>query len=177
MSDHAAVHILCFGNAWHGDDGFGLHILRRLRAEHCLPPHVRAFDAGTAGLNALPLLEGCTKAVLVDAVRTGARIGQLYRVSLNDRVADVDARGMHGAGVEYLLAALPAAFGDGSVPELVLIGAEVGPIAPFTAVLSPPVEAATTEAVELVILECRNPLDNGVISAQWPLVGRRATCQ
>ena len=42
------------------------------------------------------------------------------------------------------------------MPELVLIGAEIGQIAPFTTVLSPPVAAATTQAVKLVMLECTN---------------------
>jgi hydrogenase maturation protease len=155
--NHVTVHVLCFGNSWQGDDGFGLHVLRQLRHERCLPPHVRTFDAGTAGLNALPLFEGCTNAVLVDAVRTGANIGQFHRLSLDHRSPYVDQPGMHGAGVEYLLAALPAAFADGAIPELVLIGAEVGAIAPFTVSLSAPVAAAATEAVRLVILECTNP--------------------
>jgi Ni,Fe-hydrogenase maturation factor len=50
MINHAPVHILCFGNLWHGDDGLGLHVLRQLRGQRCLPPHARTFDAGTAGL-------------------------------------------------------------------------------------------------------------------------------
>ena len=63
---------------------------------------------------------------------------------------------MHGSGVETVLAALPTAFPDRTTPDLVLIGAEVGQIAPFTTVLSPPVAAATTQAVTLVMLECTN---------------------
>ena len=63
---------------------------------------------------------------------------------------------MHGSGVESLLAALPSAFADSTMPELVLIGAEIGQIAPFTAVLSPVVAAAITPAVKLVMLECTN---------------------
>ena len=110
MMNHALVHVLCFGNLWHGDDGFGLHVLRRLRDERRLPSHVRAFDAGTAGLNAIPLFEGCNKAVLVDAVETGAKIGQLHHLSLTGYVPAVDQPGMHGSGVESLLAALPVAF-------------------------------------------------------------------
>jgi hydrogenase maturation protease len=154
--DQARVHILCFGNVWQGDDGFGLHVLERLRQRCCLPPHVGTFDAGTAGLNALPLFEGCRRAVLVDAVKTGANIGRLHRLSLNSRAPNPGQQGLHGAGVEHLLAALPAAFGGGTVPELVLIGAEVGQIAPFTTVLSPPVAAAVAPAIRLIALEFRS---------------------
>jgi hypothetical protein len=46
-------------------------------------------------------------------------------------------RGAFGAGVEHLLAALPAAFVSGTTPKLVLIGAEIGQITPFTTALSP----------------------------------------
>jgi hydrogenase maturation protease len=154
--NHTRVHILCFGNLWHGDDGFGLHVLRQLREQRRrLPPHVSTFDAGTAGLNALPLFEGCTKAVLVDAVKTGANIGQVHRLSLDDYVPDAVQQGMHGLGVDSLLAALPTALAA-TAPELVLIGAEVGQIAPFTTLLSPPVAVATAQAVKLVVLECTN---------------------
>ena len=156
MIKHPRIHILCFGNLWQGDDGFGLHILEQLREQHRLPPHVGLFDAGTAGLNALPLFEGCAKAVLVDAVKTGANIGQVHRLSLNDHAPNFVQPGLHGSGVESLLAALATAFADTTTPELILIGAEVDQIAPFTTVLSPPVEAATAQAINLVMLECTN---------------------
>jgi len=154
VTSHPQVHILCFGNRWHGDDGFGLHVLQKLREQRSLPPHVRTFDAGTAVLNALPLFEGCTKAILVDAVKTGANIGHVHRLSLNDYAPSTGQPGMHGSGVESLLAALPIAFADSSTPDLVLIGAEIGPIKPFTTVLSPPIAAAMTQAAKLVMLEC-----------------------
>ena len=64
---------------------------------------------------------------------------------------------MHGSGVESLLSALPVAFANRTMPELVLIGAEIGQITPFTAVLSPALAAAMTQAVKLVVLECTSP--------------------
>ena len=166
MIPHAPVHILCFGNLWHGDDGFGLHVLQQLREQRRLPRDVRTFDAGTAGLNALPLFEGCTRAVLVDAITTGAIIGQVHRISLNDYTTPNSVQqGMHGSGVETLLAALPSAFAGSTTPELVLIGAEVGQIAPFTTVLSPPIEAAIAQAVKLVMLECTKPDSRRAVSS------------
>jgi hypothetical protein len=65
---------------------------------------------------------------------------------------------MHGSGLESILAALPTVFADRAMPELVLIGAEVGQITPFTTALSPPVAAATTQAVELVLLSFANTI-------------------
>ena len=47
------LHVVCFGNVWQGDDGFGMHVFRRLCEMRGLPPQVKVFDAGTAGLSAL----------------------------------------------------------------------------------------------------------------------------
>ena len=95
-----SVHVICFGNPWHGDDGFGQHVFRRL------PPGVTAFDAGTAGLNALGYFEGCAKAVIVDAVRTGARAGTLHRLVPSDLEIPSGEFSLHELGVSTVLAAL-----------------------------------------------------------------------
>jgi hydrogenase maturation protease len=141
-----SVHVVCFGNAWHGDDGFGQHVLRRL------PPGIRAFDAGTAGLNALGYFEGCEKAVIVDAVRTGAPVGTVHRLLPDDLEPSSDTFSLHELGVGAVVAALR------EPPDVVLVGAEVGQVQPFTDRLSAPVEAAVPEAVELVLRECGRPL-------------------
>jgi hydrogenase maturation protease len=136
-----SVHVVCFGNAWHGDDGFGQHVLRRL------PPGIRAFDAGTAGLNALGYFEGCEKAVIVDAVRTGAPVGTVHRLLPDDLEPSSDAFSLHELGVGAVVAALR------EPPDVVLVGAEVGEVHAFTDRLSAPVEAAVPQAVRLVLSE------------------------
>lgn len=133
--------MICFGNAWHGDDGFGQHVLRRL------PAGVTAFDAGTAGLNALGYFEGCDKAVIVDAVRTGAPVGTVHRLLPRDLETPAGELSLHELGVGAVLAALR------EPPDVVLVGAEVGEVHAFTDRLSAPVEAAVPEAVRLVLRE------------------------
>jgi len=142
----SATRIVCFGNPWHGDDGFGQHVHRRLRERG-----VEAVDAGTAGLNALPHFEGCAKAVIVDALRTGGRVGAVHRLLACDLQPPDGEFSLHEFGVNRLLAALSAQ--PHQPPEIVLIGAEVGDISPFTDGLSEPVEAALPTAVDLVIIE------------------------
>ena len=60
------LHVICFGNLWEGDDGFGIHVFRRLNERPGLPRQVRLFDAGIAGLGALGYFERCQKAAIVD---------------------------------------------------------------------------------------------------------------
>ena len=102
----AAVHVVCLGNPWHGDDGFGRHVYRRLRQRDDLPPAVELFDAGIAGLDVLPLLDGCAKAVIVDAVRVGAPVGTLHRLVPSDLEPPGGELSLHELGLSSLLAAL-----------------------------------------------------------------------
>jgi hydrogenase maturation protease len=148
----SATHVVCLGNAMHGDDGFGMHVYRRLQQEE-LPLGSRVFDAGTAGLDALPYLEGCARAVLVDAVRAGGSIGTVHRLAGSDLEPPGGELSLHELGIAGLLAALDSVARE--PPEIVVIGAEVGEIKPFTDRLSPPVEAAVPEAVRLVLAELR----------------------
>ena len=143
-----ATHVVCFGNALHGDDGFGIHVYRRLQDE-ALP----IFDAGTAGLDALPCFEGCTRAVIVDALRAGGSVGTVHRLAASDLECCGGEFSLHDLGIPSLLAALAAV--SPAPPEIVVIGAEVGDIGPFTDRLSPPLEAAVSEAVRLVLRETR----------------------
>ena len=55
------LHIICFGNLWRGDDGFGIHVFRELNKGCVLPKHVKVFEGGVAGLQALPYFEDCRK--------------------------------------------------------------------------------------------------------------------
>jgi hydrogenase maturation protease len=146
----AGACVLCLGNPWHGDDGFGHHVFLRLQAEHALPQGVELVDAGVAGLNALRWLDGCATAVLVDAVRVGARIGTVHRLDASDLEPHGDELSLHELGVASLLAAHTAAGGGA---EFVVVGAEVGPVRAFTDALSPPVRAAVPTAAAMVMRE------------------------
>jgi hydrogenase maturation protease len=144
------LHIIGFGNAWQGDDGFGIHVLRRLRERHGLPPQVRVFDAGIAGFAAVGFFEGCSKAVIVDALKTGGRVGRVRRLRLDDLDPPGPELSLHAFGVAHLLTALPVVFEGRPRPEIVVIGAEIGEVRRFTDELTPPQEAAIERAVRLV---------------------------
>ena len=146
----AAACVLCLGNQWHGDDGFGHHVFQRLQVLRVLPPSVALVDAGVAGLNALGWLDGCAKAVLVDAVRVGARVGTVHRFDASELESPGDELSLHELGLASLLAAHAAA---GDAAEVVVIGAEVGPVRAFTDALSPSLRAAVPTAAAMVARE------------------------
>lgn len=170
----SGTHIVCFGNALHGDDGFGLHVHRRLRRE-ALPAGSQIFEAGTAGLDALGYFEGCTRAVIVDAIRAGGRPGTVHRLAASDLAPPGGELSLHDLGIAGLLAALTAVSRE--PPEVVVIGAEAGDVGPFTDGLSPPLAAAVDEAARLVLAELGGrlaPAPENAIAAT--ACGRPARC-
>jgi hydrogenase maturation protease len=150
------IHVICFGNLWQGDDGFGIRVFQRLCSRRDWPAHVRLFEAGTAGLAALGYFEGCRKAVIVDALKTGCAPGRVHRLTPEEIEAPDDAYSLHQFGVNHLLAAMTIAFAGRDIPEVIVIGAETGEIDPFTNRLSAALEAALEPVVELIARECMN---------------------
>lgn len=143
----AGRHIICFGNALHGDDGFGPYVYERLQAL-AWPEDIRLFNAATAGLDALPWLEDCRLAILVDALADGGRPGSV-RLFKPDLTLQAEADfSSHGAGVPYLLRAAATVYE--TPPEVWVAGAEVAAITPFSPGLTPVLRQAAEHTVDLI---------------------------
>ena len=150
------IHVVCFGNLWQGDDGFGIRVFERLCGRRDWPAYVKVFEAGTAGLAALGYFEGCRKAVIVDALKTGGTPGRVHRLALDEIELPDEICSLHQLGVNHLLAAMTSAFAGRDLPEVVVIGAEAGETNPFTDRLSPALEAALEPTIDLIVRECTN---------------------
>src|SRR5262249_52363120 len=150
------LHIVCFGNLWQGDDGFGIHVFQRLGAKGGLPPQTRVFDAGTAGLSALSYFDHCNKVVIVDAIQTGGQIGSVPCLHSADLDPPDQEFSLHDLSVNHLLTVLPVVFEGGTMPEVVVIAVEIGSIHPFIDTLTPLVEAAVEKVIRLIHKECMN---------------------
>ncbi len=75
--------ILGIGNILLSDEGVGVRIVEELKKLD-LPKKVEIYDGATLGLPLLNFLDGCKKAVIVDAVLGGGKPGEVYRFSLYD---------------------------------------------------------------------------------------------
>lgn len=118
------------GNILLGDEGVGVHAVRKL-AEQGLPEGTDVVDAGTALGDLLNELGRYGRLILVDAVRGGGRAGQLYRLEirssgvLEEAVAPMS---LHEFGVAE---ALEQARALGILPRrVVLLGMEPARIEP-----------------------------------------------
>ncbi len=116
--------IIGVGNLLMGDDGIGIHVVESLRKEK-LPENVRVFDAETRAFDALEYMDGCDKAVIVDAYKKGGAPGSIYRFTFDPSTDVLDESfnlGMHDIN---FVDALRAGRGIYKLPaEIVIIGVE-----------------------------------------------------
>jgi hydrogenase maturation protease len=128
------VLILGLGNILLRDEGTGVRALERLLAEYRLPPRARALDGGTMGLDLLPYLDGASRLLILDALRTGGPPGKLARLTNGE---------------------IPAALAlKLSVHQVGLLGLEPACLE-WGLELSPPVDAALDTLVESAVQELR----------------------
>ncbi len=137
------------GNILLGDEGLGVHAVRRL-LEEGLPEGADAVDAGTALGDLLADLGNYERLILVDAVRGGARAGELYRLEIRNGGDLCRVRSpvsLHEFGVAEALEQARAA--GVLPPRVVLLGMEPERIEAGIG-LSPCVAAALPGLVRLI---------------------------
>ncbi|MFA1541099.1 hydrogenase maturation protease [Actinomadura monticuli] len=141
------------GNVFHGDDGFGVEVVRRLE-ERRIPDGVDVTDFGIRGIDLMYALgDGYRTVILVDAAARGEEPGTVSVIEPDPGSGDfggavIDAHGLDPAQV------LRLARDNGPVPPRVLLVA-CEPAAQTTDAtwemeLSAPVGAAVGEAVRLI---------------------------
>lgn len=136
------------GNVFLGDDGFGVAVVERLRAQ-ALPPEVDIVDFGIRGVDLAYALGEYGAAILVDVVRRGGAAGTLY--VLEPEVPPGTAGvAMHAMTPDRVLQWLP----QGARPRVLrLVGCEprdFGPEGIGREGLSEPVLASVEAAADLV---------------------------
>jgi hydrogenase maturation protease len=74
--------VLGIGNILTGDEGIGIHAVRRLEREYGPSAGVEFLDGGTLGLSLLTIIEECSHVLIIDAVnarRPPGSIVELHR--------------------------------------------------------------------------------------------------
>ena len=147
------VLVLGLGNILRGDEGLGVHALKRLVDRYDLAPEVETIDGGTLGLDLLPYLEGTSALLVIDAVQARGAPGSLVRLQDDEIMPALAVKlSLHQAGLRELLATSRLL---GTYPPLVVLwGIEPGDI-DWTTELSAPVAASLDALVDAVTGELR----------------------
>lgn len=149
------VHVLCFGNLLHGDDGFGIHV-HRLLAGRLAADRARLIEAGVRGIDALAMLDRPSHVVLVDALRDGRSPPGTVRVVDGDDLRVEDTESVHGGGVGWLVQAIRVCVIP--APRVTLVGAVIREIQGFIPRLSP-LLADRLDAVAMLVEKLANAED------------------
>ena len=148
-----ATLVLGVGNIIMGDEGFGVHVVRRLK-ECGLPSGVRIEEGGVGGFNLLGSLEGVSRVILVDVMMIDVAPGEvcLFKPGPGFREPGKNIVSFHQVGILELvrmwglLGYEPEIFFLVTRPEKLDWGME----------LTPTVDAAVTKAVKLLIKVCHD---------------------
>jgi hydrogenase maturation protease len=124
-----------------GDDGVGIHAIRRLVAGG-LPPGVDAVEVGTGGLALLDHVRGYRRLIVIDAIVSGAPAGTVHVLEGEQVAHAVHLGAEHGADLPTALDLGRRLLQRDMPEEVVVVAIEAGSLARFSETLSPAVEAA-----------------------------------
>ena len=114
------------GNIFHGDDAFGVEVIRHLQASFEVPAEVHVEDFGIRGYDlAYAICDGYEAVILVDAAPRAEAPGTLYLLELDpgklDPATETNAHSLNPVAVLQLVGALS----DGAeIGALYLVGCE-----------------------------------------------------
>ncbi|HLF31934.1 MAG TPA: HyaD/HybD family hydrogenase maturation endopeptidase [Xanthomonadales bacterium] len=101
------VLVMGVGNTLLQDDGVGIHVTNRLRAENEAQRNVAYLDGGTIGLSLLPSVEDADALIIVDAAEMNAPPGtvRIFRDAEIERQMSGRKRSVHEVAISDLLSA------------------------------------------------------------------------
>lgn len=114
VGDLAMICVVGCGNSNRSDDGVGVFVAQSLKQHLQIHPNpsVRAFDAGTGGMDVMFHARGADRLIVVDAAKSGAPAGAILRVPGRDLANGSNAEAsLHDFGWQHALAAGRKIFG------------------------------------------------------------------
>jgi hydrogenase maturation protease len=148
------IKVLGVGNALVGDDGFGPRVIEELQKRE-IPSNVELIDAGVGGIAILSWIEDADKIIIIDSVQTGNEpVGTVYCFTDKEMPpSDMFMLSLHDLNlvdtinIGKIVQKMPE--------EIIIYGVEVKRVAEYTRDLTPEVEAAIGEVIDLVMEEIK----------------------
>jgi len=149
------VLVLGLGNILLGDDGIGVHVVRRLAADPDAPAGLRPLDGGTLGFRLMETFARSNAILLVDAAELGEPAGSIRLLELDALDRHIRRGGRVSAHEAGLVDLLTLARLEGCAPaHLALLGVQPKRI-DWDEALSLPVARALPAVCRLAIEKVR----------------------
>lgn len=144
VADDMRTRLIAFGNTMLSDDGVGICLARAVGA---VAPELEVVESEVGGLALLELLEGCERAVLLDAVKlSGRKPGELVPLALAEARCCSRLAGVHEVDLAGVLA-IAERLGRQLPREILLFGVQGDDLTHFAERLTPRIEAALPRLV------------------------------
>jgi hydrogenase maturation protease len=154
--EHPRVGLLVIGcgNVLRGDDAAGPVVIRRLWERGGLGDTVRLADGGTSGMDVAFQMRHADRVLLIDAARTGAAPGTLFRVpgSALEQLPPVSGIASHDFRWDHAIAFGHWLLGP-LMPESIEVILIEGEAFEFGESLSAAVDRAIDEVADLIVAE------------------------
>jgi hydrogenase maturation protease len=141
--------ILGLGNPIFGDDGVGLRVIDELK-QQIHDKDITIEGAELAGLDMLETLSGYDRVIIIDAIQTGGRVGEIYQLTPDDLKSTVHTGTPHDVNFSTALE-----FGERTgvkLPSKIdIVAIEIAPNVAFSEELTPEIEKAVPEVVKTVL--------------------------
>lgn len=157
------------GNLLRGDDGAGPVLIRRLW-DTALPDGARLVDGGTAGMDVAFQMRGAHRVVLVDACRSGAAPGTVYRVpgAELEQLPELSAMASHSFRWDHALALARWLLKDACPDDVTVLLIEAQCLE-FGAEITPAVRAGIDKVILLIEEGWLTPLRSAApVAGGWP---------
>jgi len=149
MNEDTPILVLGVGNVLMGDEGVGVHVVRRL-SEIALPDGVECLDGGTGSFLLLDPMQRARRVILVDATLDGQPAGTVTRLTPRFSADYPTTLTAHDIGLKDLL---DAAYLTGRPLDVTLFAISIDPPAGLGMELSPGIAERVPEIARLVMEE------------------------
>jgi hydrogenase maturation protease len=147
------IMILGIGCTLYSDEGFGVHVIKKLERLYEFTENVSIVDGGVLGINLLGVISRSDYLVVVDAIRNKGEPGDLYRLEGDEIPERIRAKNsLHQ--VDFL-EALTLCQALDKVPETVILGVEPLDIETLSTELTPSIRSKVGPMIDMVLSEVK----------------------
>jgi hydrogenase maturation protease len=151
------VLILGIGNVLMGDEGVGVHVVRRVQ-DLGVPPGVLCLDGGTGSFQLLGPIQEASRLILIDAAADPSNVGAIRTLTPRFSSEYPSSLTAHDIGLKDLLDAL---YLTTEPPPVTLIAVSIDPDQEMGLELSPELEAIVPGVAQMAIREALKESDQG----------------
>jgi len=150
-TDLPHIMILGIGNVLFTDEGFGVHVIKKIEDQYTFPENIRVVDGGVLGVHLLGVMSEADHLIVIDIIRNNGAPGSLYRID-SDGIPD-RIRAKNSVHQIDFLEALTLCQALDKVPETVILGVEPKDMETLDVDMTPEIAAKVDPVIDHVLKE------------------------